>query len=595
MGIVMSCNGQQDRILLRSSIPVVSLPAEIFLQIRKYLVTLQLMKEEYADSYERLTKEEQLRNWRNFLSMSNRESWKAIRQSTMIWLLNYYESMRYLEDDIFRVYLHERMVDPGLQLSCNMNTPYPLLRGDLLVTFDRLFMAVLHSLHVSDLFIEEIPSSNTLRVFSARDCKYLFALGTYPKLNFLTLYQCKQVVYVGKTALLTHLRLTPTKADLLGNFPLEQLEYLRLESSSLIPSFVSNFQRFRCLKELSLINPIDLIPVTTTNNNNTNVHVAHFRLPVLPFPDLHSLHIDSIESVNLNGLTALKTLKLKGVLENQVIGLNSVASQLTSYTLHENITSVNFNRFSSRGPFSNLQELEIIWGRIFVLFNDTNSSFPVHEKLTSLRLGLWRCNGLTGMSHKLTKVALSDAAITDLRQFRHCQTVKLVNCPQVTDISALQNVPILLLEQLPNLKDFSYLGKQKYLSIATCDGFEDKDAFVLENIWYVELFCCDGLTQLTTVENVRYLTVAHCRSLTKIELSGTEYISVFLDISSLDFELLITGKVYTIILNLTNSTITVNDGILENCRYQNLQRFLSDKTVMKKKRSDDYIQTAFSF
>jgi hypothetical protein len=147
----------------------------------------------------------------------------------------------------------------------------------------------------------------------------------------------------------------------------------------------------------------------------------------------------------------------------------------------------------------------------------------------------------------------------------------------------------------PESERFFLFGEHKYLSIATCDGFEDKDAFVLENIWYVELFCCDGLTQLTTVENVRYLTVAHCRSLTKIELSGIEYISVFLDLSSLDFELLITGKVYSIILNLTNSTITINDGIFENCRYQNLQGFLSDKTVMKKKRSVDYIQTAFSF
>jgi hypothetical protein len=120
------------------------------------------MKEDYADSYERLTQEEQLRNWRNVLSMSNHESWKTIRKSTMLWSLNYYESMKYLEDDVFRVYLHERMVDPGFQLSCRMNTPYPLLGGNLLVTFDRLFMEVLHSLHISDLFIEEIPSSNIL-------------------------------------------------------------------------------------------------------------------------------------------------------------------------------------------------------------------------------------------------------------------------------------------------------------------------------------------------------------------------------------------------------------------------------------------------
>jgi hypothetical protein len=396
--------------------------------------------------------------------------------------------------------------------------------------------------------------------------------------------------------LLTHLRLTPTKADLLGNFPLEQLEYLHLESASLIPSFLSSIPRFRQLQELSLINSIHALPITTTNNNQTNAPVVYFRLPVLPFPELRSLYLENIESVNLNGLTALKTLKLKGTLESQVIGLDSVASQLTSYTIHENIAFFRFDRFSSHGPFTNLQELEIICPeRILVVFNDTNRSFPVHEKLTSLRLGQWRLNGLNGTTDNLTKVALSDAAITDLGLFRHCQVVKLVNCPQVADISVLRNVSILLLEQLPNLKDFSCLGKQKYLSITTCDGFQDKDTFILENIWYVELVYCDSLTQLTTVKNVRYLTVAHCRSLAKVELSGIEYISVFLDLSWLDIELLITGRVYSILVNLANSGITVNDGILDNCRYQNLKGFLSDKTVMKKKRSVEYIQSAFYF
>jgi hypothetical protein len=35
---------------------------------------------------------------------------------------------------------------------------------------------------------------------------------------------------------------------------------------------------------------------------------------------------------------------------------------------------------------------------------------------------------------------------------------------------------------------------------------------------------------LITVENVRYLTVKECRSLTNVHLNGVDYISVFLDL-----------------------------------------------------------------
>jgi hypothetical protein len=296
-----------------------SLPIDIFINIRECITCFELLKDHMSNTITETIQQEQRRDWRSFLSMSNNQSWRTIRESAMIWSLNYYEAIKYLKDPSFRIYLQSRMINPERQLHCSLNS-HPILNIGPRVMLDSNILCNLCCFQVSFLSIEEIPSSPTLRILSVRDCKKLLILGSYPMLQSLTLCHCSQVTSIGKTEALTHLHLTPTFVDLLGDFPLEQLECLHLRS--LMQSFLQNISRLTYLKMLLLVNDY---PFSSNNE-----------LPVLPFPVLHSLSVKNIELVNLSGFTSLKVLVAHGIREGRIIGLESVASQLISFSYEGN-------------------------------------------------------------------------------------------------------------------------------------------------------------------------------------------------------------------------------------------------------------------
>jgi hypothetical protein len=80
---------------------VSELPIEILIRIGHILIWERYRAEETFDSIELTVRKEAKWSWKNFLSVSNIQQWKFIRQNAMIWCLNAYESKKYLEDDLF--------------------------------------------------------------------------------------------------------------------------------------------------------------------------------------------------------------------------------------------------------------------------------------------------------------------------------------------------------------------------------------------------------------------------------------------------------------------------------------------------------------
>jgi hypothetical protein len=80
---------------------LISLPIEAILEIRKFLYRAPIFSRKLYD-YNDFIEKENCWSWRNFLSVSNRQEWRAVRKHAMIWSLNRYETKKYLEDDVFR-------------------------------------------------------------------------------------------------------------------------------------------------------------------------------------------------------------------------------------------------------------------------------------------------------------------------------------------------------------------------------------------------------------------------------------------------------------------------------------------------------------
>jgi hypothetical protein len=98
-------------------VTISQLPVELFFIIRDHLCQEVVGHNPYFICwFDAICHNDSHRSWRNFLSTSSVKTWELVRRTTMVWTLNYIQSLKYLNDGNFREYLLNHMLRPSEQL-----------------------------------------------------------------------------------------------------------------------------------------------------------------------------------------------------------------------------------------------------------------------------------------------------------------------------------------------------------------------------------------------------------------------------------------------------------------------------------------------
>lgn len=118
----------------------------------------------------------------------------------------------------------------------------------------------------------------------------------------------------------------------------------------------------------------------------------------------------------------------------------------------------------------------------------------------------------------------------DYEKLSHLKKLHLLDAIQLTDITALQDIPDLSISNPILLKDFTKLGKQqKRLNIYNGTGLIDVNSF--SKIHELILTECDGLIDVSPLKGIYYLNLSFCRQVNDISCLGNHHRLVILSCS----------------------------------------------------------------
>jgi hypothetical protein len=102
--------------------------------------------------------------------------------------------------------------------------------------------------------------------------------------------------------------------------------------------------------------------------------------------------------------------------------------------------------------------------------------------------------------------------------------------------------------ELPEVKDFSSLGNQRYLVICQCEGPSNEAVKGFGNVFHLHITSCNNVIEFKNLhgKNNKILTFISCLGLRLLELSEQEYLRVIIrNCSGLD-DFKIYGTVYSL-------------------------------------------------
>lgn len=134
----------------------------------------------------------------------------------------------------------------------------------------------------------------------------------------------------------------------------------------------------------------------------------------------------------------------------------------------------------------------------------------------------------------LEKIAELSASLKsgffDYEKLSHLKKLHLLDAIELTDITALQDIPDLSISNPILLKDFTKLGKQqKRLNIYNGTGLIDVSSF--SKIHELILTECDGLIDVSPLKGIYYLNLSFCRQVNDISCLGKHHRLVILSCS----------------------------------------------------------------
>jgi hypothetical protein len=137
----------------------------------------------------------------------------------------------------------------------------------------------------------------------------------------------------------------------------------------------------------------------------------------------------------------------------------------------------------------------------------------VSEKVTSLAVYLYNTE-ITISNRFFEMVKLHNCRISSHSSFTRVQILTLSRCLSIRGIKPFKDIPYLELKQLPEVKDFSSLGSQRYLKIDDCPGLSNEAMRGFGNVFQLCISCCHNLTEVRSLNgNNRILTLDLCGGL----------------------------------------------------------------------------------
>jgi hypothetical protein len=247
--------------------------------------------------------------------------------------------------------------------------------------------------------------------------------------------------------------------------------------------------------------------------------------------------------VRLAGMTRLRNLNVYSTRSNQIFGKDAVYPQLKSFSysgysvehaeqndlsLLKNVTSLSLSRLQSTLPLDS-----------------------ANTKVSSLELYM-KGQEVIIPDKFFERVKLHSCRISQSSSFSKVQILELTDGSSITEIIPFKNVPYLHLQWLPEVKDFSSLGNQRYLMICHCEGPSNEAMKGFGNIFHLYITSCNNVTE---IENLRghknkILYLGDCLGLRLLELSEQDYIQVNIrSCSNLD-DFKIHGTIYSLFFTL---------------------------------------------
>jgi hypothetical protein len=281
---------------------LITLPIDVVLEIRSFFYRNHPRFSRPLYYYNVFIDQENCWSWRNFLSMSNHEEWKPVRKDAMIWSLNNYATIRYMEEGLFRENVNRRVdgAKEKIQLVLPDSRCYSLTQ--LTTTLDTASIGLIS---VSNYELTEFPSCRSVRILVLRCFNgELTSFGSYENLETLELTEIvslKSIGNMGKLMCLSVAAAIPT----MDIFPLEQLISFQLLSDK--GSFGNIQDRFLMLEDLRLFRG------------------SSFSLPSLR--KLKFLSSVNYKTVNLSGLEKLISLTVQSV--STLLGMEAIVPRLT--------------------------------------------------------------------------------------------------------------------------------------------------------------------------------------------------------------------------------------------------------------------------
>jgi hypothetical protein len=287
-------------------------------------------------------------------------------------------------------------------------------------------------------------------------------------------------------------------------------------------------------------------------------------LPILPLPSLEHLTVRNCRSVNLRGLTKLKSLDVDKISAPDIFGKEEIYPLLTSLSgshdsflgddirKYPNLKSFRYNSITNVSSLEQLKQYESIPNlklgvkpSFFTLLNGI-FQFSVQSTAKSLELGHYRIL-VIAKQPSISQLKLICCSVNDLSCFSSVQFLSLNNCCRVTDLTPVRDVPYISIEACEDITEFSCLGKkQRYLCIAHCDELQDLDIEGFDSVGYLSIKSCHSVRRIVGLQQTRIFNIVNCRELVQVSLLGNDYMKVDCCSCRSLGELSIAGKVYSL-------------------------------------------------
>jgi hypothetical protein len=531
------------------------LPIDLLLLVRSYLVVLYLVEED-VDEIQNFIRQESERSWRNLLSTSGSEAWKTIRKETMVWSLNSFAFRKYLQNEDFRQYTHERMTCRVRQLNiCNRYSfafPNHLPLNSILLSM--ISTSNISCIYIFDYIYETFPSSTSLRTLGLIGCQHLGTIGDFPHLQKLHLGDCPLLQWAGKMASLLDLHFSASEdqqfplESILSQFSLEYLQILKIDRmTDALPRLSHRLHRLQALS------------IFTEKNLSFSGQL---------FPNLVKLHLSYFSSIDLVGLNHLTELTIVETPSGQIFGKKEIYPQLKAFN-YSSWTDLGESLAFYHENLKNVSDLSL-----FLPFN-VSTTFNITIKIENLDLFTHKAALellVPERFFKKIKINYCDFSVGSV--FSRVQILHLA-LPQkhLVDLTPFHQIPYLHLEDLPPRANFSCLGAQRYLKICRCYGLTDADIARFGNIFRLSIEDCHKITHVVRLKNNRYLDIFCCNRIITIELPGKDFLRVSIKGCCELRNLNITGKVYS--LEVVGNDLWKEELPAGTCKYFNGEEIVS--------------------